>query len=83
MITEEYHPTLLKYHCRYTQLHPGGSHHETYGNYITAESKEEAEAILRSRRPKAIQVWVYDGERVCAHKKKSRAKRRKLKNWHA
>ena len=71
MTTEEYHPTLLKYHCRYTQLHPGGSHHETYGSYITAECKHEAELILRKRRPKALQVWVYEGIQVYAHAEKT------------
>ena len=71
MATEEYHESLLKYHCRYTQMHPGGSHKETYGIYITAESKAEAEAILRSMRPKALKVWVYDGIQVYAHKEKT------------
>jgi len=68
---QEYHESLLKYHCRYTQMHSEGSHHETYGIYITAESQEEAEAIVRKLRPKALQVWVYDGIQVYAHAKKS------------
>ena len=73
-MTEEYHQTLLTFHCRYTKLHPGGSHHETYGSYITAECKHEAELILRMRHPKALKVWVDEGERVHAHKKKTRRK---------
>ena len=69
---QEYHESLRKYHCRYTQLHPGSIHrHETYGIYITAESEEEAEAILRKLRPKALQVWVYEGVQVYAHKQKT------------
>ena len=71
MTTEEYHEELLKYHCRYTQMHPGGSHHETYGIYVTAESKEEAELLLRKIRPKALQVWVYEGIQVYAHAEKT------------
>jgi hypothetical protein len=71
MTTEEYHEELLKYHCRYTQMHPGGSHHETYGIYITAESKEEAELLLRKLQPKALQVWVYEGIQVYAHAEKT------------
>jgi len=71
MTTQEYHETLLKYHCRYTQLHSEASHHEIYGIYITAESQEEAEAILRKLRPKALKVRVYDGIQVYAHAKKS------------
>ena len=73
MATEEYHPTLRKFQCRYTQMHPSYSHHETYGSYITAECKHEAELILRMRHPKALKVWVYEGERVYLHKKKTRA----------
>ncbi len=71
MTTEEYHPVLLKFHCRYTQMHPSYSHHETYGAYITAECKHEAELILRMRWPKALKVWVYEGERVYAHAEKT------------
>ena len=71
MSTEEYHESLFKYHCRYTQMHPGGSHHETYGIYITAESKEEAELLLRKLRPKALKVWVYEGIQVYAHAEKT------------
>ena len=52
-------------------MHPGGSHHETYGAYITAESKEEAESILRMRWPKALKVWVYEGIQVYAHAEKT------------
>ena len=73
MSTEEYHQTLLKYRCRYTERNDGriGWFIEAYGSFITAESKEEAEDILRKLRPKALKVWVYDGEQVYAHKEKT------------
>ena len=71
MSTDEYHPTLLKFRCRYTQLHPRYSRIEAYGGYITAECKHEAELILRRRWPKAIKVWVYEGERVYSHAEKT------------
>jgi len=71
MPSEEYHQTLLKYRCSYTERNEPPWFIETYGSYITAESKEEAEDILRKLRPKALKVWVYDGEQVYAHKEKT------------
>jgi hypothetical protein len=47
-----------EWHCRYTSMHPGGSHHQTFPIFVKADTAAEAEAEVRMLRPNALKVWV-------------------------
>ncbi len=47
-----------EWHCRYTIMHPGGSHVQTIPTFVKADSAAEAEAEVWRLHPNALTVKV-------------------------
>jgi hypothetical protein len=47
-----------EWHCRYTSMHPGGSHTSIHTTFVKADTMQEAEEEVRRLYPHAIQVYV-------------------------